>query len=328
MHRDVTCELQSTTQWKRVFAVSLMLSSVLRACSVLTAPNPSGDIQYRFLRRVYVQREKRPTETSFKRVFKKEDNLEMDLAKERGLEGNEQMSEDLAKQLASYKAQLQQVEAALSGNGENEDLLKLKKDLQEVIELTKDLLSTQPSETLASSDNFASTQPTHSWKVGDKCMAIWSEDGQCYEAEIEEIDEENGTAAITFAGYGNAEVTPLLNLKPVEEGRKAKEDSGNKPMSKKEMIAQQREYKKKKALKKAQRIKELEQEREDQKVKWQQFNNRAYSKNKKGQVKRSIFASPESVTGKVGVGTCGIADKPMTQYQDTSKYNVRHLMPQ
>lgn len=52
----------------------------------------------------------------------------------------------------------------------------------------------------------------------------------------------------------------------------------------KEMIAQQREYKKKKALKKAQRIKELEQEREDQKVKWQQFNNRAYSKNKKGQV--------------------------------------------
>ncbi|GAB1302537.1 Survival of motor neuron-related-splicing factor 30 [Apodemus speciosus] len=298
------------------------------------------------------------------------------------------MSEDLAKQLASYKAQLQQVEAALSGNGENEDLLKLKKDLQwlsaspkrlpsvsrvlectpfdllicrsqhlmlpgiadycnccpsvsegavselrlgggkEVIELTKDLLSTQPSEALASSDSFASTQPTHSWKVGDKCMAIWSEDGQCYEAEIEEIDEENGTAAITFAVYGNAEVTPLLNLKPVEEGRKAKEDSGSKPMSKKEMIAQQREYKKKKALKKAQRIKELEQEREDQKVKWQQFNNRAYSKNKKGQVKRSIFASPESVTGKVGVGTCGIADKPMTQYQDTSKYNVRHLMPQ
>lgn len=40
------------------------------------------------------------------------------------------MSEDLAKQLASYKAQLQQVEAALTGNGDNEDLLKLKKDLQ------------------------------------------------------------------------------------------------------------------------------------------------------------------------------------------------------
>ena len=31
-------------------------------------------------------------------------------------------------------------------------------------------------------------------------------------------------------------------------------------------------------------MKELEQEREDQKSKWQQFNNKAYSKNKKGQV--------------------------------------------
>ncbi|XP_030058628.1 survival of motor neuron-related-splicing factor 30 [Microcaecilia unicolor] len=238
------------------------------------------------------------------------------------------MAEELAKQLAGYKAQLQQVESALSTDEENDDLLKLKKDLQEVIELTKDLLSSQPSETLPNSDSSVAAQLSHSWNVGDKCMSVWSEDGQWYEAEIEEIDEENGTAAITFSGYGNAEVTPLFNLKPVEEGRKAKEDSGSKPMSKKEMIAQQREYKKKKALKKAQRIKELEQEREDQKVKWQQFNNKAYSKNKKGQVKRSIFASPESVTGKVGVGTCGIADKPMTQYQDTSKYNVRHLMPQ
>lgn len=50
------------------------------------------------------------------------------------------------------------------------------------------------------------------------------------------------------------------------------------------MLAEQREYKKKKAQKKVLRMKELEQEREDQKSKWQQFNNKAYSKNKKGQV--------------------------------------------
>lgn len=34
------------------------------------------------------------------------------------------------KQLSSYKAQLQQVEVALSTDPENEDLLKLQKDLQ------------------------------------------------------------------------------------------------------------------------------------------------------------------------------------------------------
>lgn len=41
-----------------------------------------------------------------------------------------QMSDELVKQLSNYKAQLQQVEAALSTDPENEDLLKLQKDLQ------------------------------------------------------------------------------------------------------------------------------------------------------------------------------------------------------
>lgn len=55
--------------------------------------------------------------------------------------------------------------------------------------------------------------------------------GRLYEAEIEEIDRENGTAAITFAGYGNAEVLPLHVLKEVEEGR-SREDKDGKPKSK------------------------------------------------------------------------------------------------
>lgn len=237
------------------------------------------------------------------------------------------MSEDLLKQLSSYKAQLQQVEAALSTDQENEDLRKLQKDLQEVIELTKDLLSSQPAEGGSSTQSSEAHTPSVSWSVGDKCMAVWSQDGQWYEAELEEVDMENGTAAVTFTGYGNAEVVPLSSLKQPHEGRGPEED-GSKAKSRREMIQEQREYKKKKAQKKVARLKEIEQEREQQKSKWQQFNNKAYSKNKKGQVKRSIFASPESVNGKVGVGTCGIADKPMTQYHDTSKYNVRHLMPQ
>ncbi|XP_028821739.1 survival of motor neuron-related-splicing factor 30 [Denticeps clupeoides] len=237
------------------------------------------------------------------------------------------MSEELVKQLSSYKAQLQQVEAALSTDPDNEDLLKLQKDLQEVIELTKDLLSSQPTEGVSTSSSSETTTHTRNWKIGDKCMAVWNQDGQWYEAEVEELDRENGTAAITFAGYGNAEVVPLHALRAAEDGARPEEDA-SKAKSKKALLLEQREYKKKKAQKKVQRMKELEQEREQQKSKWQQFNNKAYSKNKKGQVKRSIFASPESVNGKVGVGTCGIADKPMTQYHDTSKYNVRHLMPQ
>ncbi|CAG6016934.1 survival of motor neuron-related-splicing factor 30 isoform 1-T2 [Menidia menidia] len=238
------------------------------------------------------------------------------------------MSEDLMKQLSSYKAQLQQVEVALSTDQENEDLLKLQKDLQEVIDLTKDLLTSQPADGSSGTSSSVPAAPKHNWKVGDRCLALWGDDSQVYEAEIEELDRENRTAAVTFTRYGNAEVIPIQNLRVAEDGLRPEEDGSMKSKSKKEQIAEQREYKKKKAQKKVQRMKELEQEREEQKSKWQQFNNKAYSKNKKGQVKRSIFASPESVNGKVGVGTCGIADKPMTQYNDTSKYNVRHLMPQ
>ena len=41
--------------------------------------------------------------------------------------------------LETYKAQLEQVQAALTTDPENEDLLKLQKDLEEVINLTLEL---------------------------------------------------------------------------------------------------------------------------------------------------------------------------------------------
>lgn len=48
---------------------------------------------------------------------------------------------------------------------------------QEVIDLTKDLLNSQPEST--STTNGAETVPVkHGWKTGDKCMAVWSQDGQ------------------------------------------------------------------------------------------------------------------------------------------------------
>lgn len=66
------------------------------------------------------------------------------------------------------------------------------------------------------------------------CLQTWFF-GRIYEAEIEEIDRENGTAAVTFSGYGNAEVIPLQNLKPVEEGKRSSIDGSAKPKSKYEL---------------------------------------------------------------------------------------------
>lgn len=63
------------------------------------------------------------------------------------------------------------------------------------------------------------------------CLQTWFF-GRLYEAEIEEVDQENRTAAVTFSGYGNAEVIPLQNLKLVEEGKQCKIDGSTKPKSK------------------------------------------------------------------------------------------------
>uniref|UniRef100_A0A0B6ZYW8 Survival of motor neuron-related-splicing factor 30 n=1 Tax=Arion vulgaris TaxID=1028688 RepID=A0A0B6ZYW8_9EUPU len=208
---------------------------------------------------------------------------------------------------------------------------------QEVIHLTTELISvpnaaTKGSGTVSTSSSSRGqgqqvsgedqneSQPN--WKIGDKCMAIWEEDGQYYEALVEEVLED-GTCTVTYTGWNNSTVCPIWQLRTVDPTLKRgiKGDKvADAKKSKKDLIAEQREYKKKKALKKAQRMKQLDEEHEQDKNKWLDFNHKAFSKSSKGKVKKSIFATPDSVGGKVGVGTCGSGGKPMTSYQHQEKW--------
>ena len=61
-----------------------------------------------------------------------------------------------------------------------------------------------------------------------------------------------------------------------------------------------------------------EEEREKEKQKWTSFSAKAFGK--KGFVKKSIFKTPETVDGKVGVGTCGISGQKMTDFNTAAKY--------
>lgn len=80
-----------------------------------------------------------------------------------------------------------------------------------------------------------------------------------------------------------------------------------------------KEYLKKKKQKKVQRFKEMEEERETDKNKWLNFKTKATKKT--GSIKiKSIFASPDNVNGRVGIGTCGVSGKPMTEYSYGEKY--------
>ena len=53
------------------------------------------------------------------------------------------------------------------------------------------------------------------WNAGDKCHAVYSEDGEIYQAKIVSIDERNETCIVQYTGYGNKEEQELSNLLPI-----------------------------------------------------------------------------------------------------------------
>ncbi|XP_004703608.1 survival motor neuron protein isoform X1 [Echinops telfairi] len=56
------------------------------------------------------------------------------------------------------------------------------------------------------------TTPLKQWKVGDKCSAIWSEDGCIYPATITSVDLKRETCVVVYTGYGNREEQHLSDL--------------------------------------------------------------------------------------------------------------------
>ncbi|KAK0159613.1 hypothetical protein PV327_010709 [Microctonus hyperodae] len=228
--------------------------------------------------------------------------------------------------LQNYKLQLQQVEAALTTDPTNEELLKLKIDLEEVIELTHDLIKSQQQEKrqtngMDAKDPILLAVLANKWKIGDQCMAPWSEDGKYYEATIDSINDD-GLVNVTFNEFKNTDVTMLNQLKSV--AKRPASDWADQKSKKMQAAAaagadpgKQREYLKKKKQRKLQRFKELEEEREQEKNKWLAFTTKAA---KKGVVKKSIFATPENVNGRVGIGTCGVSGKEMTKFSNGEKW--------
>ena len=66
------------------------------------------------------------------------------------------------------------------------------------------------------------------------------------------------------------------------------------------------------------RMKDIVEGKEKEKGKWLNFSSKAFGK--RGFVKKSIFKTPESSDGKVGVGTCGVAGQGMTEFSQAAKY--------
>ncbi|XP_076034761.1 survival of motor neuron-related-splicing factor 30 isoform X2 [Oratosquilla oratoria] len=214
------------------------------------------------------------------------------------------------------------VEAALTTDQNNAELQKLRGDLNEVITLTKNLIEAQNGAGGSNIDTNPEA-PERDWKVGDECQAVWSEDGHTYDATIDAITEE-GLVSVTFEGYNNSDVTTLSALKMRKPGEKKTGASSSgtfttEEKSRKRHQEEQRAHAKKRKQKKFDRLKQIEEAHEADKAKWQAFTSKQ-NKKMKGIVRKSIFATPDAVNGRVGIGTCGIGGKPMTEYTQAEKW--------
>lgn len=249
--------------------------------------------------------------------------------------------------LNTYKLQLQQVEAALTTDPDNEELLTLKNDLEQVLNLTMEMLSDQLGEGSNAAGGGAEEKekaeedleaafnkpkkksrwaepapilPIKPWQVGENCQALYSGDGTYYDAKIEEITTD-GEVSVKFKGFKGTFVTSLGLLKLPSSGTTTVHAT-NSAKNRKELLQHQKDQKKEKKKKHLENMKAMEAEREKEKNKWAAFISKAFGK--KGFVKKSIFKTPESCDGRVGVGTCGMSGQKMTEFESAKKYRKGH----
>eukprot|EP00051_Salpingoeca_urceolata_P028086 m.484902 g.484902 ORF g.484902 m.484902 type:complete len:267 (-) comp23580_c0_seq1:101-901(-) len=252
-----------------------------------------------------------------------------------------------------YQDQLQQVQAALSVNPDQPALVELEQNLKQFI-------------ALATSIEPGAVETTESkWKEGAECQAVYTGDGQFYNAVIDKVHD-NGMCTVTFPEYGNSETVKVSSLREREQAAAVASataaaaaaataapaeaetlggDAASEVVSKKRrpnddegpVVAtftkskmekeEQREAKRKKNAKKKKRREDMDKVAEKTKNKWQSFAKSSVSSQAKtgfrtgGKKKKSIFASPDAPDGKVGVGTCGIGGKGMTDFHERGKWS-------
>eukprot|EP00198_Chlamydomonas_reinhardtii_P010410 XP_001699747.1 predicted protein [Chlamydomonas reinhardtii] len=269
-----------------------------------------------------------------------------------------QSPEELQENLRQYKEQLAQVEQLLMMGSDEEmpgqDLQDMYQSLSEVIQLTEELLKDALEQQRAAGAAVAvadqirkaqvraalTGQAPAEWAIGAQCQAVYSADGQHYDATVEAISAA-GNFIVVFEGYGNKEEVGLTGIRPrpgADEGykgvaapkRKRVEDEPvvneiPKWLAIKETDDEKTKARKKKLLKSMKSKIRFQQKDLAQKQKqdsWQSFLKGKGSKKKTGFLtgsikKGSIFSVPEGVNAKVGVVGSG---RGMTEYGKKSRH--------
>ncbi|KAK6029768.1 hypothetical protein OSTOST_04116 [Ostertagia ostertagi] len=200
-------------------------------------------------------------------------------------------------ELASYRLQFQQVEAALLGDPDNEELKKLKADLEEVIALQEELASTTASS--SANETARVSAPAKKYEVGDRVMAPLP-NGNRGVAVVDSLTAAGVAVLFISSGQSNR-LTSDLSAAP-DGGKKhyvfdTRSAISKSAANKKEWLAE-RERRRLRAQKKEMKRKELDIAKETEKNSWLKFTNKAVTKGIKGM--KRIVATGSAQDGPAG----------------------------
>ncbi|KAJ6575190.1 hypothetical protein B0H19DRAFT_1127550 [Mycena capillaripes] len=228
--------------------------------------------------------------------------------------------------LETYQVQLSQVDLAISSDPDNVELVSLRSELKELIELTKSAIAAQAevassskAESSSSRKN-ASSAPTHTWSAGDECLAKYSGDGSWYPARITSVggSADNRVYSVVFKGYNTTEQVKSSEVKPMPANHAFVVPASNKrKLTKAE--EEEREKKKKKNEKKVEAKAAKAKEQTAKQATWQKFAKKSEKKGVHiaGVAGTSIFKTPDNPLGRVGVTGSG---KGMTEVAIQAKH--------
>ncbi|KAI9299181.1 hypothetical protein K502DRAFT_361715 [Neoconidiobolus thromboides FSU 785] len=210
-------------------------------------------------------------------------------------------------ELESYNIQLEQVNLAISKDPDNPELENLKKDLIELISLTKSVLDAQTSNV----KKTESKKAVPKFEIGDHCLAKWAEDGEFYEAVVSAKSNESGEVkySVIFVGYNNVEVYSPEDLKVFVP-------QANRPEPSNENDEERKKKKKRKIVPKSEGPSKMEVEQKKKQDAWLKFSNKKSIKNR-AVSQKSMFSTADNPNSKVGVINSG---KPMTQFAQKEKH--------
>ncbi|KAJ7786393.1 hypothetical protein B0H16DRAFT_1490281 [Mycena metata] len=226
--------------------------------------------------------------------------------------------------LETYQVQLSQVDLAISSDPENAELVSLRAELKELIDLTKSAIAAQvevaSSSKAETSRKNTSSAPTHTWAAGDECLAKYSGDGSWYPARITSVggSTDNRVYNVVFKGYNTTEQVKPSEVKSMPANHTYVVPASNKrKLTKAE--EEEREKKKKKNEKKVEAKAAKAKEQTAKQATWQKFAKKSEKKGVHiaGVAGTSIFKTPDNPLGRVGVTGSG---KGMTEVASQAKH--------